>query len=1106
MAFDWEKTDPVVNSWELDDPVTSWGQDDPIDKPIGFGEAFVQDPLEKIPFSPVAVAKSGALISASKRLQTDDYRTYVSDINKFAESMEAIGGYTPTFGPTPVRKLIDVSTEATRAKQQDIDFLTTYFEEQDKRSQRGYTTLGKVGQMTSAMPAYMIEFMATGGLKKLGSEAAKRGATALLRKQATTTAGKAAIATSGFAAGAALRAAGMPHRAANAILKRQVPQDIQILDDGTTKITGSIEKPFTSIWRGLADHYIEIASEQAGEFIGPLANKVFHKLPLMGKLTGALQKKWISLKPGRTISSFKKAIGTKTGFHGVLGEVSEEYLGDVTRAITDVEHFGAGENADMLTRIGAAVRADTENLPAMLLAFSVPGVATGVANIAITKQRVKDKARQNELDLITGLEINSPTQIETAEGTVGYEDDFFMEKWYQAQPKYKFDTPGVGKFFTPKWALNRMLGTEVLIEDVVKAEEAHQIEKLHLNGWISKLIPKLKKEKGLARLPELLPVEAEKEATVVREAPETIETAGGILGTGEDFEIEISDTAKTKAHILQKKIGKDTNPIHVMRDLLDTYEDAPVFLNESETQIFNQVRELTRYLRQRANLVRERMGLEPIAEVQGYITHWIDRMANRVVRKDVPIHSGYLYTLMKGLPKKIKNPTAMKRTVKGQMEKYFSKDLGKLLRIMTAYDLKDIYLMQPYQAAWDELQSLRETKLIPDSTYKEVEDFLLYDIRKHQAPMDKAFNRVIKTPVDFLNKLLPVKNVIDDPSRSVFSSLRRLGHISGLGLRLRPANRNLGQRLLLTDLYRTTDYAKAQTVAFRLVKMPVVTHPQSGESVPLIELVRGQDWYKLALRKFEDTVTAVSGIERGALYLYSRTHIGNLFLSNVEVAAITGYFDWQNMYNQSKDVKSRHFKNVLKQAKRLGVPPSELLTQENDMMWNIREAVRRTQWEYFSISMPAFYRSQFNRAMGMFQSWWMNYFFNHSREMINQSVTGRNSLGRLLTPGGRLRAAKGLGTIQAISKAVEALLGVEMLKYLFLPLPGYMPPIPSLIVGLIQFFGADDDKERKTAWRKVKRGLKFWIPFSAFGRDLNKLLSGEYSVSDFLLYKKEKKK
>jgi len=81
-----------------------------------------------------------------------------------------------------------------------------------------------------------------------------------------------------------------------------------------------------------------------------------------------------------------------------------------------------------------------------------------------------------------------------------------------------------------------------------------------------------------------------------------------------------------------------------------------------------------------------------------------------------------------------------------------------------------------------------------------------------------------------------------------------------------------------------------------------------------------------------------------------------------------------------------------------------------------------------------------------------------------------------------------------------------MLKYLIIPLPGYLPPLPELISGIILFFAADDDKERKRAWKRIKYGLKFWIPFSAFGRDLNKLLSGEHSISDFLFYKSEEKK
>ena len=1117
MAFEWEQQDNLVETlpWEEQDPMVSpsWESVDAVDKPVsGFLRGFFEKPEEKLPVLGQAIkgAKFIRVLGASQRLQQGwDYSTPISPETMMPGAM----GHKPALYAT---------------KESDIRDVEDYFIDLERQ----YSTAGKAGRIISEMPAFAVDFMLTGGLQATGSAVAKTAIGKLLGRYATTTAGRAAIAAGGFSTGAALRSVGMPTRAANAIIRRQAPQDIDIDEQGNVTIKGPVEKPWTSVYKGLADHYIEIASEQAGEFIAPDISKYIRRTPFLGKVLSRIQIRWLKLNPGKKASDFAKAVGTKTGFHGVLGEIGEEYLGDITRAITDIEHFGAGEDAGMFERVGAAVRTDTENLPAMLLAFAVPGVVTSQVSSQLQKMKDIDDKFKKHVDFVAGLEVNSPTQIETAEGALGFEEDFPMEQVEANRPAYEFDRPGISKYFTPKWLLNRMLGLEVLLEDVDNAQMSLQLEQQHLNGWISRLIPKIKKERGLARLPELLPEEAEREVAASRavnvykgiesgklynefDLKEVVTEYGTRLVNEETGESAILDQEATEAaqieveaapaHILTKKIGKDTDPVHIMRDLLDTYDDAPAFLNESETRIFNQVREVTRYLRKRANLVRSRMGLPLIQDVRGYITHWMDRTASAVVAKDLPIHSGYLYKLMQGLPKIVKNPTAMRRKVRGEMEKYFSKDLGKLLRTMVTFDLKDIYLKQPYEAAWDELQALRAQRAIPDSTYKVAEQYLLYDIRKHAAPMDKAFNRTMKKPIDLLNKLLPAKRAIDDPARNIFSFMRRLGFMSGLGLRLKPAGRNLGQRLLLTDLYRTADYAKAQAVAFRLAKMPVIDHPITGEPIKIIDLIREQDWYKMSLRKFEDQVTTITGTEKAGLYLYSRTHVGNLFISNVEVSALTGYFDWQQMRAKSTDVRSLHFKNAVRFSKRTGVPVAELLTQDSDMMWNIREAVRRSQWEYFNTSMPVIYRSQFNRAMLMFQSWWMNYFFNHSREMINQTLTGRNSLGRLLTPGGRLRAVKGLGTITAIGKASKTLLGIEMLKYLIIPVPGYLPPIPALIVGLLEFFAGDDEQERKRAWVKIKRGLKFWIPFSAFGRDFNKLLSGEYSIGDFIFYRPKSK-
>jgi hypothetical protein len=1081
-------------------------------KPIGFGEAFIEDPASKFPFSPTGALDVANVVASARRLRDNRYdkppliTKYIT--NEQLSKARMHGGWVAPMPGLPEK------WEPEKQKEIDVEVVTNYLRDLEEKQRRGYTTMGRVGQITSEMPAFVTEFLTTGGIAALGKKGGKELAERVLRRHAATKAGRLAVGTAGFGGAALFRGTAMPHRAVDAILSRQVPEGLEIDDDGVVHVTKSGEAPFTSIWKGLADHYIEIASEQAGELLSPHVSKLIRKTPLLGKITNKIRGRWLKKFPKKTPADFYNKIKTKTGFHGVLEEVGEEYLGDATRAIFDVEHFGAGEDANMLERIGAAVETDTDILPAMLISFGIPGLGGNVLSNRMAKHAAEqDEINQRFKDLVAEAyfhqfhQIPSDSFLENAleqETLMGYEEDFFTEASEELKAKYTFKKPGVGKYFTPKWLLNRIMGVDTLLEDVIHAEEAFQLESAHLNSWVNKLTKKLKKEKDLARLPDLLPEEAELEATEVTALPEqAIETAEGTIGMPEEFEVTQLPKEKTKAHILQKKIGDNTNPLEIMRDLLDTYEDAPGFLNESETRIFNQVRELTRYLRRRANMVRERMGLEKIANVEGYITHWMDGVAKAIVDGELITEDPYIRKVMHELPKEVKNKTAYQRKVKGEMEKYFSKDLGKLLRVMTAFDLKDIYIKQPYEAAWEELNKYKP--IMPKTVYDQARRFMQYDIRKMQALMDESFNATLKKPFDLINKLRPLHKVIHDPARSVFSFVRRLGIISGLGFRIKPGGRNLGQRLLLTDLYRTVDYARGQAVAFRLARMPMVEHPITGEKVKLIELIHEQDWYKLALRKFEDTTNVITGIERSALVIYSKTHVGNLFLSNVEVAAMTGYFDWKNMYQQSLNKKGKHFKNAQKMAKKLGVPLQELLTQKSDMMWHIREAVRRTQWEYFSTSMPTVYRSQFNRAMFMFQSWWMNYFFNHSREMINQTLTGRNSLGRLLTPGGRVRAVKGLGTIIAIGKASKALFGVEMLKYLFAPMPQYLPPVPELIAGIIQLLAARTEPDRKKAWKRVKYGLKFWVPFSAFGRDLNKLLSGEYSIADFLLYRPKEK-
>jgi hypothetical protein len=550
-----------------------------------------------------------------------------------------------------------------------------------------------------------------------------------------------------------------------------------------------------------------------------------------------------------------------------------------------------------------------------------------------------------------------------------------------------------------------------------------------------------------------------------------------------------------------------------MRDLLDTYEDAPGFLNESEANIFNQVRELTRYMLERVNRARKARGDAPIKGREAYITHWMDAAAGMQAEERIKELEG---RRGKKAPRNVPNYTEIKRKVHGELEQMFSKDLGQLLQQMVKYDLRDIHITQPYQAALAELNDMDAKGLVPEDTYKTITDYLKYDIREMQTPLDRMFNKSMRKVGDFLGRVKFMKKVTDDPSRKVFGGLRKLGFLSALGFRLKSPLRNLGQRMLLQDLYRTRDYAKAQAVAMRLSKMPQVEHPQTGEMVDLMDLLREQDWYKITLQKFEDTVADTQTVttrlgemaqsaQEKAFHMYSRSHAGNLFLSNVEVAALTGYFDWQNMHEQSQP-GTEHYKEAKRYSVKHGVPHQSLLTHKEDMLWNMREAVRRTQWEYFAHSMPSLYRGQVMRAGFQFKSWMMNYYFNHVRQMLSQTMTNRNSKGRLLTGNGRLRALKGLGTIAATGSIVEEMIGIEVLRFLIVrdldKLFLLDAPIPNLILSFVAYMKAEgDDKEK--AYKQLKRAAKFYLPYSLALKDLWNSLSGEQDFDELLFYKKD---
>ena len=316
----------------------------PTGQEIGFWEAAAQDIRTKVPFSPAGAIDTLDILLSAQRLQKDEYE-------KKPGLLRSLAGAAGLPVGLPLYEKRGLTPEVL--KQRDIKRIETHLEKMAEREKRGYTFMGKVGAGVSILPAWMIEFAATGGLKQIGSKTAKK----FLEKH---TKRQLAIKLGAWTAGAATRTTlGMPHRVSEAILKRQLAKDP--------------ENWATSITKGWGTVFIEAASEEAGATITKGLTTGIGKLPFGGKFINALSKAWTKLSPDNTATKFAQKIFTKAGYSNIIGEIGEERLATIMHSIAGTEDFGAGPEAGVIDRLQAGLSQDIQNFPVEAIVLSVPG-------------------------------------------------------------------------------------------------------------------------------------------------------------------------------------------------------------------------------------------------------------------------------------------------------------------------------------------------------------------------------------------------------------------------------------------------------------------------------------------------------------------------------------------------------------------------------------------------------------------------------------------------------------------------------------------------------------------------------------------------------------
>lgn len=247
------------------------------------------------------------------------------------------------------------------------------------------TFMGKVAQGVSVLPTWMLEFAMSGGMAKVGNTATKATMLKLLQKQATTRAGQAALRAAGWTGGAITRASiGLAPRVAEKTATRQLEAEAGFRQP---------ENWATSFAKAWGDTVIESASEEAGGAITKGLGAVAGKLPFGSKFVNGLRSAWMKATGG-TADDFARKIMTKAGYSNIIGEIGEERLGTVLRALTDVEDFGAGDGANMYQRLRAGLTEDIKNLPVEAAVLSVPmAVQGGMSRLATSPAATQAGAR-----------------------------------------------------------------------------------------------------------------------------------------------------------------------------------------------------------------------------------------------------------------------------------------------------------------------------------------------------------------------------------------------------------------------------------------------------------------------------------------------------------------------------------------------------------------------------------------------------------------------------------------------------------------------------------------------------------------------------------------
>lgn len=324
--------------------------------PIGFAEQMSrEDKSEMIPFNPEGAARSIHLYDAVQRLRGEKAyeEFYDRPIQIAAEKALGVGLREGFEARAAVADRVQVERiSAAEQRQIDEELVRNFLLRTEEERIRGFTIGGNIARGVAALPAYMGEFILTGGLAAGGRFAVRKGIQKVIeggiRAAAKTAPRRLAARIVGGSAQATVRTLVTPQRSIGGYAEKRVELGLEMTEKGRG-ISGDIEEaPITTWFKSIGNVWIEMFSETAGGEIIRAFRAAGGAVPVALKRT--LEK--IYLRMGKAapkgevaevageVARDVKDLWTKAGWNGFLAELGEEGLGDVMRAFSGVEDFG----------------------------------------------------------------------------------------------------------------------------------------------------------------------------------------------------------------------------------------------------------------------------------------------------------------------------------------------------------------------------------------------------------------------------------------------------------------------------------------------------------------------------------------------------------------------------------------------------------------------------------------------------------------------------------------------------------------------------------------------------------------------------------------------